>query len=261
MSFEEDYKLLIESEESKLRKLVIEVASNEDSRIKNYNSVTGVIYAFIIKELTKHGRMKHITRQYIENATGGKKTIVNNVINDMIKKGYVKRYKKVKKYGTTRDGVQKYVYDKYEFTLLITERLINGITNVGEKILFKNSDLEKFYTEAISEEEKINAYQRIKNGIVINEEITTKVDGRRYKVTNIDKNSVISAKEALTEQYKRDLKKIDNIANTDGMIEELEPVKPLVSDEELKFANLSPAKKETINELKLWEEEVNSYEE
>ena len=229
-NIEKDFELIKNAEESALRKLSMELATKEGAKSYNKNSQIALGIAFILSSLAINGEMKNIRRETIEEGANVNRTDANNAVKKLVEKDLVKKYRKVNKVNDVRNKEPKFRYDKYEYTLIATNKLVDMITEAGYSISFDRNIIDDLILKAIEETSKVvKTVKKDKNGVQTTETVTTNARGERTKTTEVDMKSVQQAMEIAKEDYENRIAEIEEQAARNGKEEELAPVQPLVS--------------------------------
>ena len=230
-----DFEIFRNGEVTAIRELSMELATKEGAKSYNKNSKIALAIAYIITELSVNGEMKDIKRENIEVGSTATRVDANAAVKRLVDKGLVLKYKKVNQVVDKRGKItNKFRFDKYVYTLIATNALYTMIEDKGYSVSFDRSLLNALQTAAAKESEKVvSVIKKDRNGVVSTDKTTTDARGNRTKETSVDMDSVNQALENAKAEYEKAVSEINEAALQDGKVQELSPVEPLVSKEDI----------------------------
>ena len=182
--------------------------------------------AYIIKELSNSGQLYNISTSQLVESLGEdiSKKSTNSLLVRLQEGGYIDKYPMIK---TTEDKLTSeniYTTDKYQYTLIPTEKLLDLLDEYNIPYPDRNL-ICKYRNKAIQDTKKIKVSKTVECGVKTTITTTTDAYGNRTLKKEVDVNEAQNQIKDLNEQ----IDYIQTLIDENGQEENIKPVKPIVN--------------------------------
>lgn len=229
-SIEDQYNILNATDEFELKKVTLIICTKPGAKyqIQNWNKTTKCA-SYFVKEFSNNGRLYNVSSAQIISSVNNiiSKRAVNSLISRLIEGGYVDRYPNIKKVEDKLSKSTVYTTDKYQYTLLPTDKLLDLFEE--HNIPFPDKSLIcKYREDAIKDTEKVNVTKVVEDGVKTTITRTTDAYGNRKEKVEVDVDEVYNRLDKIKqEEHNLNMKIAYN-----GQEYNINPTKPLIRIED-----------------------------